>query len=132
MLYLNNMSMHMSTGNVIKRNMTAEPAETRREEGVCGSEVWSDDHRGEYLEIPLRARTVFTPSVLAYTKVNLQGKCKKCFCATWRLSRSMWLVLSLAGVFLIYLRAGRAILPRSSSDSFGGVRELCLRLEVRL
>ena len=89
----------MSTGSVIKRNMTAEPAETRREEGACGPGVWSDDHRGEYLEIPLRARTVFTPSVLAYAKVNLQRKCKKWFCATGRLSRSMWPVLTFAGVF---------------------------------
>ena len=94
MLYLSNTSKRMSIGNVIKRNMTVEPAETRREEGVCGSGVWSDDRRGEYLEIPLRARTVFMPSVLAYARVNLQRKCKKWFRATERLSRGMWLVLT--------------------------------------
>ena len=44
----------------------------------------------------------------------------------------MWLVVSFSGVFLINLRAGRAILPRGSLDSVDGVRELGLRLEVRL
>ena len=29
MLYLNSTSMHISTGNVIKGNMTVEPAEAR-------------------------------------------------------------------------------------------------------
>ena len=62
--------MHMSTDYVIKRNMIAEPADTRREEVVFGSGVQSDDRRGEYLEISLRARTVSTPSILAYIKVT--------------------------------------------------------------
>ena len=35
-------------------------------------------------------------------------------------------------MFLVKLWASRAILPRSSSDSFGGVRELGRRLEVWL
>ena len=44
----------------------------------------------------------------------------------------MWLVLYIFGVFLIKIRANRAILPRSSSDSFDGVQELGRRLEVWL
>ena len=38
--------MRMSTGDVIKRNMIAETADTRREEVVFGSGVYSDDYRG--------------------------------------------------------------------------------------
>ena len=132
MLYLSNTSKCMSTGNVIKRNMSVEPAKTRREEVVCGSEVYSDDQRGDYLAIPLRAHAVSTSSVLAYTNVNLRRKCKKWFFATERLSRSMWLVLNFAGVFLLKLWTGRAIPLCSSSDSSNGVRELGRRLEVRL
>ena len=86
--------MRMSIGNVIKRNMTAKPAEAKRDEGVRGSGEWSNNRRGEYLKIPLRARTVFTPSVLAYANVNLQRKCKRWCRATERLSRDMWLVLT--------------------------------------
>ena len=71
MLYLNSTSMRMSTGNVIKRNMTAEHTETRREEVVCGSGVQSDGHRGEYLRVPLRVRAVSISPVLAWAKMNL-------------------------------------------------------------
>ena len=92
MLYLSNTSKRMSAGNVIKRNMTVEPPKTRREEVVCRSGVYLDDQRGEYLAIPLRARVASMSSVLAYTKVKLQRKCKKWFFATERLSRSIWLV----------------------------------------
>ena len=84
----------MSTDDVLKRNMNAEPVDTGREEVVFGSGVQSDDRRGEYLEISLRARTISTPSILAYAEVNLQRKCKKWFCATQQLSRGMWLVLT--------------------------------------
>ena len=66
MLYLSNTSKRMSTGNVIKVNMTVEPARTRREEVVCGSGVYSDEQRGEYLAIPLRVCAASTSSILAY------------------------------------------------------------------
>ena len=73
--------------------------------------------------------------VLAYTKVDLQRKCKKRLCAMERLSRIVWPILALppftAGV-LIELLTSRAILPRSCSDSFDGVRKLACRLKVRL
>ena len=39
MLYLNNTSMRMSTDDVIKGNMIAEPADTRCEEIVLGPGV---------------------------------------------------------------------------------------------
>ena len=50
--------------------------------------------RAKIPEIPLCTRTISTPSIPAYVKVNLQRKCKKWFCATERLSRSMWHVLT--------------------------------------
>ena len=67
----------MSTGKVIKVNMTLQPAETRREEVVCGSVVWSDGHKGASLRIPLCIRAASMSPVLAYAKVDLQRKCKK-------------------------------------------------------
>ena len=71
MLYSSNTFMCMSTGDVIKRSMAAEPAETRREEAMCGSGVYPDCLRGEYLGIPLRVRADSRSPVLSYAKANL-------------------------------------------------------------
>ena len=67
--------------------MTVEPAETRGEEVACGSGVYSDGHRGEYLRITLRVRAASISPVLVGAKVNLQRKYKECLCAGERLSR---------------------------------------------
>ena len=76
----------MSIDDVMKINMILEPAETRWEEAVRGSGVWSDGHRGEYLKIPLCVQAVSMSPVLAYAEVNLHRKCRKCLCARGRLS----------------------------------------------
>ena len=44
--------MRMSMVYAMKRGMLAKPVATRREEAVCGSEVYLDCHLGEYLCTP--------------------------------------------------------------------------------
>ena len=91
--------MRTNTSNMIKRNMTSEPAGTR-EGSLCAD---PDDNRmvikgmsKDSLMLsncfppwhvrPLMGLVAVSP-VMAYTKVDLQRKCKKCLCATERLSR---------------------------------------------
>ena len=77
----------------------AEPAEIRREGVVCGSGVYPDCLRGEYLGNPLHVQANSRSPVLSYAKATLQRKCYKHLCATEQLSRGMWPLPTYAGMF---------------------------------